>query len=691
MNFPKGGQIKEIRNMRMPKNKSEKKQPFIPLKRPPDIHLKTLKKYHILDNISDGAYMINADGYFTFMNKALLERRAISSELYRDIHFLDLIDPEYHELANKNFQRTMRGEDGIPYELRSKNAGGRVMIVEVHSMPVLEGGKIVGLLGISRDITKRKLVEMALEESEKKFRLAAKHSSDLIWEWNIEQGELRWYGPIDKVLGYNDGEFPRTINAWKSIIHPDDRNRVMAALIQHLNSGTSYYQEYRVYQKDGTILYWTDRGSAVWDESNRPSKMIGAVADITQQMKAQEALQKSKKRYQALLENASDAILLSDAEGNLSEVNKNAERLLGYSRTELLSMNISMIHPKEQIDRIMDTFKDITEKGFSVIHDTRALRKDGKAVPIDITGSRVEYDGQIIVQGIFRDISERKQTETQLWESQERLRLALQAGKQGYFDWDIKKDEAYYSERCHELLGYPSNKTTLTSQLWNRLIHPKDKPAVLRELKNHLNGKIGHYEATHRMKGKSGEWKWIRVIAEVLNRDDTGSPLRMMGTVADVTPYKNLEAELEKRVAERTEELTEVNSALKVLLKHREHDKMEIEEKLIANLKFMVLPYLNQLIRSGLNIEQKKLLSLINENVQKISSSFIKNLNSKYSTLTPKELQIAEHIRSGKTSKEMAGMMNISPRTVDVLRYSIRKKLGLNNKKANLQSLLSSI
>jgi DNA-binding CsgD family transcriptional regulator len=169
------------------------------------------------------------------------------------------------------------------------------------------------------------------------------------------------------------------------------------------------------------------------------------------------------------------------------------------------------------------------------------------------------------------------------------------------------------------------------------------------------------------------------------------NPLRMMGTITDATSEKEIEQELEKRITERTVELVEVNAALKILLKQREQDKTDTEETMAANLKLMALPHLHILKRSNLHDRHKALVSLIDENFNKVSSSFIKTLISKYSVLTPKELQVAEHIRTGKTSKEIAEIMNLSSKTVDVFRYSLRKKLGLNNKKTNLQSLLSTL
>ena len=309
--------------------------------------------YRILDHIGDGVYGIDERGYLNFMNKALMERRGIQREQYRHLHYLNLIDPTYHVQAKKNFERVMRGENGIPLELRFTDPGGRSRVVEVHSRPVREGGRVVGLLGISRDITAR------------------------------------------------------------------------------------------------------------------------------------------------------------------------------------------------------------------------------------------------------------KQAEEQLWVNQEQLRLALRAGRQGYFDWEVARDRIYYSEQYLELLEYGRDELEPSIRSWKTRIHPQDKTAVLRTLQEHLDGRTLRYEATYRMRVKSGAWRWFRGHGEVVTRDAEGRPLRMMGTIADVTTYREFEEELERRVEDRTTELVEVNSALKVLLRQREQDKTDAEETMAANLKFMVLPYLNKLKQSGLDIRQK--------------------------------------------------------------------------------------
>jgi PAS domain S-box-containing protein len=128
-------------------------------------------------------------------------------------------------------------------------------------------------------------------QSEERFRIAAQSASDLIYEWDISTGRLEWFGDIDAQLGYAPGEFPRTLAAWKQSIHPQDRDRVMAALERQLETEAPYGEEYRVRRKDGTYLYWKDRGTALRDEEGKPYKWIGADTDVTERVLARQTLE----------------------------------------------------------------------------------------------------------------------------------------------------------------------------------------------------------------------------------------------------------------------------------------------------------------------------------------------------------------------------------------------------------------
>ncbi len=154
---------------------------------------------------------------------------------------------------------------------------------------------------------------------------------------------------------------------------------------------------------------------------------------------------------------------------------------------------------------------------------------------------------------------------------------------------------------------------------------------------------------------------------------------------------------LERRVEERTQELRiksenleEMNTALKVLLKRREEDKLELEEKVIYNIKEMVHPFLEKLEKTRLDNRQKTFLEILRANLDDIVAPFAKVLSTRYLNLTPAEIQIANLVKHGKTTKEIAELLNLSTRTIESHRDSIRKKLGIKNQKANLRTYLMS-
>jgi DNA-binding CsgD family transcriptional regulator len=160
---------------------------------------------------------------------------------------------------------------------------------------------------------------------------------------------------------------------------------------------------------------------------------------------------------------------------------------------------------------------------------------------------------------------------------------------------------------------------------------------------------------------------------------------------------QQLREEIEQRTAAteklrvNSERLEEVNTAMRVLLDKRNEDHLHSEELIRLNLKELIDPYLERLENSNLNSRQKQLVEVIRMNLEQVVSSGTPALSSKYFMFSPNELQVVNLIRSGKTTKEMARLLNLSTRTVEAYRNSIRKKLDLKNKKVNLRTYLSSL
>ena len=155
----------------------------------------------------------------------------------------------------------------------------------------------------------------------------------------------------------------------------------------------------------------------------------------------------------------------------------------------------------------------------------------------------------------------------------------------------------------------------------------------------------------------------------------------------DIRKRKQAEEELQARA----EDLEETNIALKVLLKQREKDKAEIENKVLLNIEKLVMPDLERLKDSGLDERQKSYVNILESNLEEIATPFARTVSSKMLKLTPAEIQIANFVKQGKSTKEIADLLSLSGKTIEAHRKNIRNKLGIRNKKENLRSYLLNI
>lgn len=161
---------------------------------------------------------------------------------------------------------------------------------------------------------------------------------------------------------------------------------------------------------------------------------------------------------------------------------------------------------------------------------------------------------------------------------------------------------------------------------------------------------------------------------------------------------KQANLELERRVEERTMELKnktakleEVNTALRVLLAKREEDKINLETNVLSNVQKLIFPYLAEIKKGALTASQQSYLEILESNLNEIISPFSNRLSSQYINLTPAEIQVADFVKHGKNTKEIAALLNLSPKTIDSHRANIRNKMGIRNQKTNLRSYLLSL
>jgi PAS domain S-box-containing protein len=293
------------------------------------------------------------------------------------------------------------------------------------------------------------------------------------------------------------------------------------------------------------------------------------------------------------------------------------------------------------------------------------------------------------------EITRRQQVEQQLLESENRFRMALDASSNGVWDRNLVTGEVYFGENWHKTLGY-QDKSELDGQAFEQLLHPEDRDRVMALRDAHARGESPRYEAEYRLRNKAGGWQWILSRGEAIARDEDGKALRIIGAHTDITRLKHVESELnqareelEQRVRERTVELSESNVALTVLLKKREGDRQALAEQVVFNTTKLVDPFLDRLKESGLNEQQRVLVDILQANIDELTSPFADNFSSKMARLTPAEIQVANLVKLGKRTKEIAAIMHLSPGTIGIHRQKIRKKLELTHQKINLQTTLS--
>ncbi len=299
----------------------------------------------------------------------------------------------------------------------------------------------------------------ALAEREARLQLFLDNANDLIQMVDIETGRFEFVNRAwREVLGYTAAEVDQL--TLFDVLAPDCITHYQNVMDQ-MRAGTLTMVkqvELTFVQKSGRpVLVEGSINCRVGGSPDGHPQTLSARAilrDITAKKGAEQELQRREARYRALLEGASDAILLANTEGYLIEVNPQAAALLGYDRQELVGMHVTQIHPPESLPVVTEAFGSLAQGGRLGALDLEILRQDGQRVPVDITGSVIEVGGEIIFQGIFHDLRERLQAERALRESEIRFRRVFESNVVGMMFTDSKGHIIEANDRFLEMLGY---------------------------------------------------------------------------------------------------------------------------------------------------------------------------------------------------------------------------------------------
>ncbi|MEW6360930.1 MAG: PAS domain S-box protein [Acidobacteriota bacterium] len=454
--------------------------------------------------------------------------------------WIKVIHPEDREwVFNATVQSTETGSE-VDYEYRIFDAGGRLHWVRDRGCLIRnENGNIVCREGVIIDITEQKLAQEELRLGEERFRNIFDNASDIIYVHDLEGNYLSINKAGERIFGYSTDEALKLNMA--QVAAPDQLKFVREQLQKKLNGDqkqTSY--EVDCIRKDGTRITLEVNSSVIY-KNGQPIAIQGIARDITERKRVEAAIRENEEKYRDLFENANDLIYTHDLNGNFTSINRAGEIITGYSREEAVRLNISEVVAPEYLKQARQmTARKLSGEG-PTAYELEIIAKDGRRVPLELSTRLIFQDGRPVgVQGIGRDITERKRAEEALRASELRYRQLGEgilhqiwtALPDGTLDYVNKRTLDYFSVSFESLL----------QNGWRDVVHPDDYPETHRLWQDSL--KSGEpFEVEFRLLRHDGEYRW-HVSKATAGRDSEGRIVKWFGTNTDIHEQKESEEKL---------------------------------------------------------------------------------------------------------------------------------------------------
>lgn len=402
---------------------------------------------------------------------------------------------------------------------------------------------------LEKEIHERKEAEAKLKISEERFNLALMGTDAGVFDWNLKTNEIYWSPRFFELLGYADNEIEASLATFEEIIHPDDKEITKTAGYKHLTNKTPYRFEYRLKTKSGEYHWFLSNGQATWDEDGNATRMVGTIFDIHDNKILKEKLIQNEMKFKTIIEAAPDAMVISNQEGEIQIINKQTEKLFGYTKEELIGKKVEILMPQRFAHGHHQHRENYNkEPKFREMGSERTLfgkHKNGTEVPIEISLSPIETAEGRMISAAIRDITRRKEAEKKLKLSEERFQLAVDGTSAGV--WDVNLSETgkdYWSPRLYDLLGYENQEFDASVDTFKRLLHPEDVDRNFAMFNDHLHNK-NPFKIEYRLKTKEGEYKWFLGTGQA-TWDENGTPIRMVGTIIDIHESKLIKDKLEE-------------------------------------------------------------------------------------------------------------------------------------------------
>ncbi|MFX1573818.1 MAG: PAS domain S-box protein [Promethearchaeota archaeon] len=505
----------------------------------------------VIDNLDDPLHVINNDFELILINKAMkkwltelgLSNTLLGQSLFKAFTFLSEKVIEEYKYVQKEGKSLIKSET---ISISNQN-----IIAEIQKTPIIKDGKVHQIITIVRDITTREIARKKVKESEEKFRLLTEQSflgiailqDDYIKYVNDKLASIFGY-TIEEIMKWGKGGF-------LNVIHPQDRIMVakQAKKKQAGNLDATNQYQFRGIRKDAEIIFLEVFSKSI-DYKGKPADFV-TILDITEQKQAQRQLKDSELIFRDLYEEAPNAYFSIDTNKLIIRTNKAAERLLGYTKEELLNMIVFDLYAetKHGLKKAKDLFQRFL-KGENIKDEELQMKtKKGDLIWVSLTVKPMfDETGKVIEsRSMVLDINDRKLAQKELENSYKRLReleYIVNNSPGVVFLW--KNSEGWPVEFVSENIshfGYTPEDFYSGNVIYSEIIHPDDLKRVAQEVEIYSNEDIEEFEQEYRILAKHGDARWIDDRTWI-RRDSEGNITHFQGIVLDITDRKIAEEAL---------------------------------------------------------------------------------------------------------------------------------------------------
>ena len=397
------------------------------------------------------------------------------------------------------------------------------------------------IFGLLRQRARRRTAESTLVETYDRLRMAVEAGKCIGWDWDVKTGRDRWFGDLQTIFGIQSDSYSGRVEDFHRLVHPEDKALVANAVADARRNRKPYAAEFRVVRPDGNVRWITGRGQFYYDASGEAERMLGMSVDITERKLAEDALQKSEEKFSKAFRESPMALAVTRVKDDLYlDINDTYEQMTGWRRDEIigrtpLDLNI-WVHPTQRTEMA----KEIQTKGTLRNLEFRFRRKDGGQREGLGSAELIEIEGELCLMVVVADITQRRQIEQALRESEERFRLV--ANTAPVLIWMAGADKlcTYLNQPWLEFTGRPLEADLGNG--WTEVVHPDDRSRAL-DTYTQAFDRRGRFEMEYRLRRHDGEYRWVSDIG-VPRFNPDGSFAGYIGSCMDVTERKIAEESL---------------------------------------------------------------------------------------------------------------------------------------------------